>query len=221
MHKIFNILAATALAGMTSSCGAAEPSADFQASLPPPLPVRAAPADGAIFQVNSGYAPLFLGNRARAVGDPVTILLVESTSTSKAAGSKTDRDGGFSLTPPVTGPFALFSPSDVAASGNSSFKGQGTASQSSSLSGQLSVTIADVRSNGTALVQGQKLLELSQGREWVQFSGILRLSDIDEDSRILSTRVADARIVYSGKGSIQRASREGWLSRFFNMITPF
>ena len=109
----------------------------------------------------------------------------------------------------------------MTASGKSNFKGQGTASQTSSLSGQLSVTIAEVRSNGTALVRGQKLLQLSQGEEWVQFSGIVRLADLDEDSRIVSTRVADARIVYSGKGSIQRASREGWLTRFFNMITPF
>ena len=62
---------------------------------------------------------------------------------------------------------------------------------------------------------------LSQGEEWVQFSGIVRLSDIDEDNRIVSSRVADARVVYSGDGSIQKASREGWLLRFFNAITPF
>jgi len=220
MRKTSIILAAIAFAGTTSACKGAEPSADFQASLPAPPPARPA-GDGSIFQVGMGYAPLYVGNRARAVGDPVTILLVESTSTSKSAGSKTDREGGFSLTPPTTGPFSLFNPSDASASGSSAFKGQGTATQSSALSGQLSVTIAEVRSNGTALVRGQKLLELSQGKEWVQFSGILRLSDIDEDSRILSTRVADARIVYTGKGSIQRASREGWLSRFFNMISPF
>lgn len=62
---------------------------------------------------------------------------------------------------------------------------------------------------------------LSQGNEWIQFSGIVRLSDIDPDNRIVSSRVADAKIEYAGSGSIQRASREGWLSRFFNMITPF
>jgi len=33
--------------------------------------------------------------------------------------------------------------------------------------------------------------------------------------------VADARISYSGAGSVQRASREGWLSRFFGVISPF
>ena len=48
-----------------------------------------------------------------------------------------------------------------------------------------------------------------------------RLADIDQDNRILSPRVADAQITYAGKGAIQRSSREGWLSRFFNIVTPF
>ena len=51
--------------------------------------------------------------------------------------------------------------------------------------------------------------------------GQLRLADIDQDNRIASPRIADARITYAGKGSVQRASREGWLSRFFNIVTPF
>ena len=62
---------------------------------------------------------------------------------------------------------------------------------------------------------------LSQGQEWVQVSGIVRLGDIDADNRVRSTQVADARVTYTGNGSIGRASREGWLSKFFNMITPF
>jgi flagellar L-ring protein precursor FlgH len=99
--------------------------------------------------------------------------------------------------------------------------GQGNASQTSSLGGEVSVTVAEVRANGTALVKGEKRLLLSQGQEWVQFSGIVRLGDIDTDNRVPSTRVADARIEYAGNGSIGRASREGWLSKFFNAISPF
>ena len=76
----------------------------------------------------------------------------------------------------------------------------------------LSVTIAEVRANGTALVRGEKRMMLSQGHEWIQFSGIVRLADIDQNNRIASTRVADARIEYAGKGALQRASRQGWLS---------
>jgi hypothetical protein len=83
------------------------------------------------------------------------------------------------------------------------------------------LTIAEVRPNGTALVKGEKRLELSQGQEWVQVSGIVRLGDLDAENRVRSTQVADARVTYSGNGSIGRASREGWLSKFFGMITPF
>jgi flagellar L-ring protein precursor FlgH len=33
--------------------------------------------------------------------------------------------------------------------------------------------------------------------------------------------LADARIEYAGNGAVQRARREGWLSKFFNLISPF
>ena len=197
-----------------------KPPVGFEATLPvaPPAP-RA--ADGAIFNASAGYAPLIQGHRARAVGDPVTILLVESTTTSKSAGSKTQRGGNASITPPTAGPLSFLNPDALKAGSQSSFKGEGNASQTSSLSGELAVTIAEVRPNGTALVRGEKRLLLSQGQEWIQFSGIVRLADLDADSRVLSSRIADARIEYAGNGSVQRASREGWLSKFFSMISPF
>jgi flagellar L-ring protein precursor FlgH len=63
---------------------------------------------------------------------------------------------------------------------------------------------------------------LSQGQEWIQFAGIVRLADIDSDNTgSPRPRVADAKIEYAGKGPVSRASREGWLSKFFNMISPF
>jgi len=199
--------------------GKARPPEGFEPALPAPAE-QPRVANGSIFNASSGYAALVTGTRAHTVGDPLTIVLLENTTTSKAAGSKTQRNGGFSITPPTTGPFS-FNPNALNASGQSSFKGDGNATQSSTLAGELSVTIAEVRPNGTALVRGEKRMLLSQGKEWIQFSGIVRLADIDQDNRITSNRVADARIEYAGNGPTQRASREGWLSRFFNMITPF
>ena len=39
---------------------------------------------------------------------------------------------------------------------------------------------------------------------------------------VVSTQIADARIIYSGKGSLADANAQGWLSRFFNSaIWPF
>ena len=154
------------------------------------------------------------------MGDLVTVVLVERIQSSKSASSDTQRDGGISLTPPSAGPFS-FNPAVLNSSGSSSFNGGGEAEQASRLSGDLTVTIAEVRPNGTALVKGEKVMQLSQGEEWIQLSGIVRLADIDSNNRIASPRIADARITYAGKGAVQRASREGWLSRFFNLVTPF
>ncbi|MBS0481439.1 MAG: flagellar basal body L-ring protein FlgH [Proteobacteria bacterium] len=197
-----------------------KPQPGYEAALPQPA-AAAHPADGAIFNAAAGYAPLTAGHRARAVGDPVTILLVENTSTAKSAGSKTDRGGSFGVTPPTSGPLSFLNPNALKAGGTSSFKGQGNAAQTSTLAGEVSVTIAEVRANGTALVRGEKRMLLSQGQEWIQFSGIVRLADLDADNRIASGRVADARIEYSGNGSVGRASRQGWLSKFFSAISPF
>ncbi|WP_448662861.1 flagellar basal body L-ring protein FlgH [Sphingomonas sp. CJ20] len=193
---------------------------DFSVTLPPAV-APAPPANGSIFQVADGYAALYEGQRARRVGDPLTIVLVERTSASKSAATKLDSGGGVSLTPPSTGALSLFKSTDASASGTRNFTGSGTADQANALSGEISVTVAAVYPNGTMLVQGQKRVTLNRGDEFVQIKGIVRPADIDANNRVPSTRVADARIAYTGKGDVARASRQGWLSRFFQMISPF
>jgi flagellar L-ring protein FlgH len=177
------------------------------------------PANGSIFQ--GAYTPLTSGGRAGQVGDVLTIQLVERTMASKSNSASTQRGGSIGLTPPSTGPLNLFKPSDIGMGGDQQFQGKGAAAQSNTLNGEISVTVAQVYPNGTMLVRGEKMLTLNRGDEHVQFSGIVRAMDISPDNRILSTRVADAQIRYVGKGEIARASRQGWLGRFFSMISPF
>jgi flagellar L-ring protein FlgH len=195
------------------------PKPDYSPVSPPDAAV--APANGAIFQAATGYAPLTSGARASMVGDVLTIALVERTQASKATSQTTGRDGSIGLTPPATGIFNLFNPSDVAASGTNAFKGQGQAAQSNALTGEITVTVAAVYPNGTMRVRGEKLVTLNRGDEFIQFSGIVRDADIGSDNRVLSTRVADARITYAGKGEMARASKQGWLQRFFTRVSPF
>ncbi|MEE4205892.1 MAG: flagellar basal body L-ring protein FlgH [Erythrobacter sp.] len=220
--------------GLAACIGAGGPRPGFTAPPPPVqgLPARAAePAanafaapqpgqQGAIFRASQSYAGLHTGTRARALGDMVTILLVESTTTAKSTSGQTARDGGFSLTPPAAGPLSFLDPQALNAAGEGSFNGGGNAAQQSRLNGTVTVTIAAIHPNGTAEVVGEKLMQLSQGDEWVQFAGRIRLVDIDADNRLPSSRVANARIIYSGKGAVQQASRPGWLSRFFNWVSP-
>ncbi|MDT8280135.1 MAG: flagellar basal body L-ring protein FlgH [Erythrobacter sp.] len=188
-------------------------------AIAPPQPVKA--SAGAIFQTGQGYAGLVTGTRARALGDMVTIILVEATTTNKSTTGRTAREGSFGITPPTSGPLDFLNPNALKAAAEGSFTGAGNAAQQSRLNGAVAVSIAAVYPNGTAEVVGEKQMMFSQGDEWVQFAGRIRLVDIDGDNRLASSQVANARMIYSGKGAVQQASRPGWLSRFFGMISPF
>ena len=201
--------------------GKKAPPEDF--SVARPLPVQPVPvvATGSIFQAQDGYAALYEGWRARKVGDPLTIVLVERTAASKSSGSKLDSNGSGSITPPTTGLLNLFNKTDASISGGRNFNGTGAADQANSLSGEVSVTVAAVYPNGTMLVQGQKRVTLNRGDEFLKIKGLVRTADVDANNRVLSTRVADAQISYTGKGDVARAGRQGWLSRFFSVVSPF
>lgn len=220
----FRLMIAPAALMLLSGCGigGSRPAAGFT---PPPLVemaiVAEPPSAGAIFQVSSGYAGLHQGNRARAIGDLVTVILTETITSTKSTSASTDRDGSFSITPPLSGPLDFLNPDALKAASTGSFSGSGDASQRSSLNGAIAVTIAAVHPNGTATIVGEKQMSLSQGDEWVQFAGTVRLNDISIDNQIASAQIANARIIYSGRGAIQTASRPGWLSRFFNIVSPF
>ena len=212
----------TPLALLAGGCTSERPQG-FAAALPPSPPPgydSSRPADGAVFQPTSGYAPLHYGSRAHRVGDIVTVILAERIDTRKSTRATTARDGSIALSPPSVGPLAV-NPGLFDVGADAVFKGQGSAAQAASLSGTISVTIAEVLPGGMARIRGEKLLKLSQGEEWVQLSGIIRLADIDVDNTVASLRIADAHIAYSGKGSVQQASREGWLGRFFAKVSPF
>jgi flagellar L-ring protein precursor FlgH len=207
------------LVGAFLLTAAGKPSPHHAPSFAPPPPPPA--ANGSIFQTSQGYAPLTSGTRAATVGDLLTVVLVERTQAAKSAVANTGRKGDIGLSPPVTGPLSLFTPQDFNMGGSSSFDGKGQAAQSNTLSGEVSVTVAEVYPNGTMLVRGEKLIRLNRGDEFIRFSGLVRPTDVSADNRVASTRVANADITYSGKGEIARASRQGWLQRFFSIVSPF
>ena len=75
--------------------------------------------------------------------------------------------------------------------------------------------------NNVYMIRGEKHLTLNRGDEVIQISGLIRAADIDSQNTVLSTRVANAQINYTGKGEIARASTQGWLGRFFSRVSPF
>jgi flagellar L-ring protein FlgH len=189
------------------------------APTPPMQPeVAAAPADGAIYHDNQNME-LFSDARAHRVGDILTIVLVESTQASKKASTSTSKkDKADVAAPTIMGKDLTINgnPLSVGLDSERNFDGSGSSSQSNQLTGQITVTVAQRLSNGNLIVCGEKWLTINQGQELVRIAGIVRPQDIGQDNTVASTRVADARISYTGRGTLADANTRGWLSRFFN-----
>ena len=81
-NRLVGVILLAAVAASPALAGRAKPKSGFGATAPV-VPVAPAIANGAIFQAANGYVALYEGTRARAVGDPVTIVLVENITSTK------------------------------------------------------------------------------------------------------------------------------------------
>ena len=185
----------------------------------PDYPRETIVEDGSLFRsymANSLYSDV----TARRVGDIITVTLSESTSASKSADTTTAKDSSVNLDT-ITGlggqAVNIGGQSIQLGIGSSSdFSGDSAANQSNSLSGAISVTVVDVLPNNNLVIRGEKWLTLNHGDEYIRLTGIIRPADISPENEIVSTKVANALIQYSGTGSFARAQERGWLTKFFD-----
>lgn len=195
------------------------------APLQPIMPPQSEPTAGAIYAAGPTLQ-LYSDRRARDVGDLLTITLLENTTAQTSANTATNKESNLSLgTPSILGAPVTLGGKDIlsaTAKGARDFTGKGNSAQSNRLQGNVTVTVVQRLPNGNLVVQGQKNLRLNQGDELVQVQGIVRPGDISADNTVPSSRVAEARIVYGGRGPVAQSNAMGWLSRFFNSgLTPF
>ena len=214
-------LIALVLGGCASTPQDFEP--DFRPVPPTAEPVESAPS-GSLFM--SSRTAWFGESRASRVGDTVTILLQESTQSTRSASVSTSRE--------TTNDFLSAGQVDILSAGSnfvnvpgmfdgstSESTGSGHSGPSASLSGSITATVGEVLANGNMVVQGEKILALTEGSERVRGRGVSRPRDISQMNTVLSYRLANAQIRYEGRGDLARAARPGWGTRFFHAAWPF
>jgi flagellar L-ring protein precursor FlgH len=221
MRTLFIRIAVLAGAGLLAACAASGPTSPppgFEPTLSPRA-FATEPTPGAIYRGSStGGLSLFADQKARNVGDILTIQLVERTQASTTSSTSTSKSSSTS----VPAPTLFGAPATIGGrtldsefGAERDFEGTGDSSQGNRLDGSVTVTVAERLPNGYLVVRGQKWIRINQGNEHIQIQGIVRPADIGPDNTISSSRVADAQIAYRGRGSLAQANAQGWLSRFF------
>jgi len=179
---------------------------------PPPV-VNTTASEGSLYKPYQGLS-LFEDTKARNAGDLLTVLLVEKTQASKSATTSTSKGSKAEL-----GDIRVFGQGtnfDTSISGSTKFDGAGASAQSNKLEGSLTVTVVERLGNGVLRIVGEKRLRLNQGEETVRLEGLVRGADITPANTITSDRIAEARVIYQGKGALADANAKGWLARFFD-----
>jgi flagellar L-ring protein precursor FlgH len=178
--------------------------------------------NGAIFQAST-YRPLFEDNKARLIGDVLTISISENTSATKAAGASGSKSGNASFAAPTLFgiPTSTTAKASISTSASSKFDEKGAETASNSFTGTLAVTVIDVLANGNLLVSGEKQIAFNKGSEFVRFSGVVNPNTIQAGNTVSSTQVADAKFEYRSTTHVDVAEANSLLTRFFLSFLPF
>ncbi len=214
MKRIMALTLALALAGCQSKEEMIKPDDPFYAPVQPSHIAPPPASNGSLYQQN--YSMTLYGDRkAYRVGDVITVLLTETTSSQKSTKASLSKSNEATIANPT-----IFGqqPVDLATSieNDTSFSGKGSTGQSNSLEGSITVTVHQIYPNGLMLIKGEKWLNLTNGSEVIRVSGLLRPDDVSPENTAESTKLADARLTYSGTGDLADTTRQGWLTRFFN-----
>ncbi len=212
-HLLANTTVLVCACAWLDGCTTIEDKMDSTPTQVPEMLTLPTPAAGTVGSPSQGMA-LFEDAKARSVGDLLTVELVEATTAQKAA--KTDSAKSDNDTLGNIGIFGKTLHTNSSVSSARAFTGSGDSSQSNSLQGSITVAVVQRLPNGNLLVRGEKQIQINQGYEYVKLEGIIRPADIATDNSVTSDRVANARISYTGKGMINDANNQGWLTRFFN-----
>lgn len=242
--------AALAFVLVLSGCASAERKPLVQGpTTMAPLPADAvAQSAGSLFPTaaSSGgrYRPLFEDPRARNVGDIVTVVLNERTTANRSSNASATKDSSIGVEADLS-PLANLGNIDkggsigrnlgklgkgvnalgqsvngISASNTVEFEGAGAASAQNAFVGTITSTVIQVLPNGNLVIAGEKQLAVSAEEEVIRISGVVNPIDL-VGNQVTSTRVADLRLEYRGKGFGDDTQRPGWLTGVWMKITPF
>ncbi len=177
----------------------------------------AAKADSIWDRRDPRYAELFKDNRARSVGDIVTIVLNETTTTNDREQRANDKRNQTGLT--ITGSNGLNTAG--ALDSRKQFNGGAQLTSGRTFTDRMAGTVVDVMPNGNLVIEGFRSRVVAGEERVLRITGVVRPADIGAGNAIQSTSIANARLNYTGRGPQSSSVNQNWLGRVVNRAWPW
>lgn len=166
--------------------------------------------------------------KARGKGDVVTITISEQATASKAATTATGRSSSLAAGMPnllgleKSGIKNWMDLSNlINASTDTKYSGSGSTTRQENLNASITAEVTKVLANGNLVIEGRRNVRVNNEDQIIVLEGVIRQRDITPDNTVNSIYVANARISYTGKGTISDRQEPGWLMNIIDAVWPF
>ena len=169
---------------------------------------------------------LFSDNRARGIGDIVTVKISESTEITGTEDSSADSSNSHSINLDTSNfltrvkDISGYLP-NITADTSHDFSGKGDYESNRNINLELTAVVTEILANGNLIIEGNRDVNINSEKYNIKLSGIIRPIDINIDNEVQSSSIANASITLEGKGFLTRAGKRGWWNRIREVVWPF
>ena len=197
--------------------------------MPMPNPQPVAFASNSLWR--QGSRAFFKDQRAQQIGDLVTVRVKvtdqaqinNSTSRSRKNEEGMGAENLFGLETQMTKilPEGTKAEALVNLDSNSSSQGTGSIRRSEQLVTSVAAVVTQVLPNGNLVVEGKQEIRVNFEVRELVVGGVVRPEDIEADNTIDSSKIAQARIAYGGRGQITDVQQPRYGQQFLDVMLPF
>ena len=176
----------------------------------------------------NGSRAFFKDQRAHQIGDILTVkvnitdkaIIDNETKRSRVASDDSNITNFFGkpkvpiMNTPV--PTPVFT-----ADSNTSTDGKGSVNRSEALTTNVAAVVTQVLPNGNLVIEGRQEIRVNFEMRELVVAGIVRPEDIESDNTIDSSKIAQARIAYGGRGQITDMQQPRYGQQVLDVLLPF
>jgi flagellar L-ring protein precursor FlgH len=186
-------------------------------------------AEGSI-PMRVGAVDIVSDEKARSVGDIVTVNVVESMSSEAKAATSLSHTGSISAGLPnllsgtewLSKHYPLLNTSSlVNGSSASASSGGGDMSANDTFTATVSSIVVAVNPSGTLSIRGDRQVRVNGEDDTIRLSGVVRPEDLDSNNQVSSMLVANLQVSMVGEGQIRDKQGNGVGTRLFDWVWPF
>ncbi len=211
-----------------------------------PMPDPPPPVDGAVWRGDTFSGSfLFFDQKARRIGDLLTVVILEDVRAEGQASTDLARNGqintqlssdvGFSdlvlkAFREIIGWFIDDPGVDVPSGQNvnvlqsqadSSFEGEGRTTRRGTFEAVVTCRIVNVLPGNVFHIRGRRSLLVNHEEQFLTLEARVRSEDISINNTVLSASLAEARLTMDGVGVVDDKQRPGGLARALDWVYPF